>query len=342
MKFRRLEQWEHSRTKALYETVFPEDRGAFADYYYRWKTKDNIIYAAEDEDGIHAMVHLNPFEVSVYGSVRTLHYIVAVATEKEYRHRGLMRNLLNLSMRALEENGEPFTFLMPASEAIYLPFGFRFAGRQRQGTLRAAESSWVRQRQGMLRTVESSRVRQRQGTSRVVESSEVRQRQGTLQTAESSGNRRETLECRPVRPEEYQALAGQADIFIWRDSFYYERLVQEQRCQNGDVMVVFADKKPVGTFCTSKEEPEGGGETAERPEACPFEIREVIAAEGFQDPVFEALRGFAGRSGDCRVYGSPDNLELAAAEEVPLLMMKNLSPAPAHSPEPVIFINEVV
>ena len=339
MKFRKLERWEHNRTKALYETVFSEDKGAFADYYYTWKTRDNTIYVAEDENGIHAMVHLNPFEVSVYGKVRTLHYIVAVATEKEYRHRGLMRNLLNLAMREMAESGEPFTFLMPASEAIYLPFGFRFASRQRQGTLPAAReersakseeaemTDWEQDapiiEESLAGSEETEMTDWEQDASIIGEGFADSEKTASAGLEFSGRIDGLCVECRPVRPEEYRmladlvnrTLAGQADIFIWRNAAFYERLVEEQRCQNGDVMVVLADGKILGTFCTSQDEP---GESAA------LELREIIVEEQFQRPVFEALRRFAGRNGGCRVYGCPDSLELAGEKSVPLLMAGRL------------------
>lgn len=359
MKFRKLEQWEHGRTKTLYETVFSEDKGAFADYYYTWKTKDNTIYVAEDENGIYAMVHLNPFEVNVYGKVQVLHYIVAVATEEKYRHRGLMRNLLNLAMREMAENGEPFTFLMPASEAIYLPFGFQFVSWQRQGILKAEPEQNLNHRNGEEKQKDEAEIAGENGEicaeCRLVCHGEYPRNQRGLA---ARGIR---TECRPVCPEEYQTLADmanetlaeQADIFIWRNRAYYERLLQEQSCQGGDVMVVLADGKIVGTFCTAREESE---------ENYAFELREIIAIKEFQDLVFVALQSFADENGDCKVYGCPDGLLLVQEERVPLLMARQLSrpfsvtdAAPDESVEKkfaaiktaeltgaVIFINEVV
>ena len=386
MKFRKLERWEHDRTKALYETVFSEDKGAFADYYYTWKTKDNTIYVAEDESGIHAMVHLNPFEVSVYGKVQVLHYIVAVATEESYRHRGLMRSLLNLAMREMAENGEPFTFLMPASEAIYLPFGFRFASWQRQGILRARpEKALNDQSREKGQKAKCGTFRAERGPEEKIYQAEcgmVRGMPGTKESALRRGqqtNEKKRLciwemsssgsgekeqkkpdeesdmkdeagpawgsggicpECRPVCPEEYQTLAdmvnetlaGQADIFIWRNHAYYERLVQEQRCQGGDVMVILADGKIVGTFCTAREESEDSdeadcckGESMDQEQNYAFELREIIATGEFQDLVFVALQSFADENGNCKVYGCPDSLPLAQEERVPLMMTRQLS-----------------
>ena len=65
MKVRRLEQAEHGLTRPLYEEAFSEDSKRFIDYYYTEKTKDNQIYVAEEDGGIQAMLHLNPYELNV-------------------------------------------------------------------------------------------------------------------------------------------------------------------------------------------------------------------------------------------------------------------------------------
>ncbi len=121
---RKLNQEEHGKTRTLYEEVFTQDTKEFLDYYYSVKTKDNEIYVMEDGDKIVSMIHLNPYQVRVGKDVYKLHYIVAVATHPDYRKRGLMASLLHHTMEVMAERGEPFTFLMPAAEAIYKPFGF--------------------------------------------------------------------------------------------------------------------------------------------------------------------------------------------------------------------------
>ncbi len=125
MEVRKLEQKEHRDTRSLYEEVFSEDSASFVDYYYSEKTKDNQVYAVEEDDGIRAMLHLNPYRIWVNGSVKDVNYIVAVATQEEYRKRGYMAALLKRSLKDMYEAGEAFTFLMPASERIYQPFDFR-------------------------------------------------------------------------------------------------------------------------------------------------------------------------------------------------------------------------
>lgn len=135
MILRKLEQQVHYKTRKLWEKVFTEDTPEFLDYYYSVKTKDNEIYVIEEDDKIVSMLHLNPYQMRIKDKLYKTHYIVAVATDTRYRKRGYMAKLLNHAMQVMQDRGEPFTFLMPAAEAIYKPFGFEFVYEQKQGTI---------------------------------------------------------------------------------------------------------------------------------------------------------------------------------------------------------------
>ena len=132
MLCRKLQPSEHIRTRKLWEEIFTEDTPEFLDYYYSIKIKNNEIYVIEDDGEIVSMLHLNPYEMRIGDKLFQTHYIVAVATKESYRKRGLMRQLLNYVLQVMTDRGEPFTFLMPADEAIYKPFGFEFVYEQRQ------------------------------------------------------------------------------------------------------------------------------------------------------------------------------------------------------------------
>lgn len=133
MLCRKLQPSEHIRTRKLWEEIFTEDTPEFLDYYYSIKVKNNEIYVVEDDGEIVSMIHLNPYQMRVKDKIYKTHYIVAVATKENYRKQGLMRRLLNHVMQVMADRGEPFTFLMPAKETIYTPFGFEFVYEQRQG-----------------------------------------------------------------------------------------------------------------------------------------------------------------------------------------------------------------
>lgn len=140
IQVRKLEQTEHIRTRSLWEEVFTEDSAAFLNYYYEEKCRDNTIYVVESQGEILSMLHLNPYEVRVKDRIRTLHYIVAVATKIECRGRGYMRMLLNAACEEMKEAKESFTFLMPAAEAIYKPFGFHYFATQACGRVKGTSA----------------------------------------------------------------------------------------------------------------------------------------------------------------------------------------------------------
>lgn len=361
MILRRLDVSEHGRTRPLYEEVFSEDDKAFVDYYYEWKTRDNKIYVAEDEDGIHAMVHLNPFRMYVQGELHTLHYIVAVATQEEYRHRGLMRSLLALAEKDMKEAGEMFTFLMPASEKIYAPFGYRYFCMQRRGILRIADLK--EERQDVLRAAQlgdsseknSKAIKSVLGVARIEENA-----RDILRAAEIEEHT--DLICRPVLPQEYGALAAfvnrvlkdQYDIFVYRDAPYYERLCAEQSAQGGAVMVIGRqDGTLIGTFCTSRELSDAsdtdamqGQKTDTRKTGSQerYELREVILDPDYLEEGREALTEFAEAYGSCKVLGYQPFLEPEGEEQVPLLMGKRPGAGVfcSRHDSQKIFINEVV
>lgn len=140
MDFRKLERREHWKARKLWEQIFQEDTNSFLDYYYTVKTDENEIYVAEDEGSVVAMLHLNPYMLRINQQIHPANYIVAVATDEKYRKRGMMSALLKRAMRVMYDRNEPFTFLMPAAEAIYYPFDFRFVYRQGQSMIRGMKS----------------------------------------------------------------------------------------------------------------------------------------------------------------------------------------------------------
>ena len=197
MKIRKLEVSKHPDTRRLYEEVFAEDSASFVDYYYREKTKDNQIYVVEEEGEIRSMLHLNPYRLCVNESVKDANYIVAVATQKEYRKRGYMASLLKKALRDMYQAGESFTFLMPASESIYLPFDFR--------TVYEQTGKFFRKEDG-----EASGI--------------------VITDAKAS-------DCCELAESANHHLSKQYQVFALRDEAYYRRLLQEYESDGGKLKV---------------------------------------------------------------------------------------------------------
>lgn len=213
-RIRKLDRAEYTRTRALWESVFIEDTEAFLDYYYEEKIKDNILYIADQEGELCAMLHLNPYRMMAGKEEVQSYYIVAVATLPEHRHRGLMGRLLKESMEDMRKAGVPFTFLMPAAEAIYYPYGFRFFYRQSQATLTGNGED-----QGYLE----------------------------IQKADPSM-------CGEMAEFAQNVLRERYKIFAKRTESYYRTVLKEQKSQKGGILCAREKGALKGMCCYTKEE----------------------------------------------------------------------------------------
>lgn len=125
-----LEKTEWKKARKLWKEVFDEDTEQFLDYYECYVADHNLILAEREEGEIVSMVQLNPYKVRMGTQKADSYYIVAVATREDCRHQGRMRRILTEALQYMDQEKIPFTFLMPASESIYLPFDFVTVYRQ--------------------------------------------------------------------------------------------------------------------------------------------------------------------------------------------------------------------
>ncbi|MCI9486600.1 MAG: GNAT family N-acetyltransferase [Lachnospiraceae bacterium] len=137
---RLLAESEKAACRELWENIFAEDSKGFLDYYDEWKYRENECFGIFEKGRLVSMAQFNPYEMQIKGSgplSRTVEsrYVIAVATEEEYRHRGMMAAILREGIGRMREKGMPFVFLMPAAEAIYHPFGFRYFYEGNSGNL---------------------------------------------------------------------------------------------------------------------------------------------------------------------------------------------------------------
>ncbi|MFV0343545.1 MAG: enhanced intracellular survival protein Eis [Anaerocolumna sp.] len=204
------------------------DSISYTDFYFQWKVKDNQIYTVFKEDKIAAMLHLNPYVLNVRGNKIRTNYIVGVATKEEDRRQGLMRLLLEKAMVQMNEEQIPFTYLMPAKVEIYLPFGFRNIYEQE-----------AFKDQIMFTKDEISK----NGIHAIMhETIDIR----VLNQADSS-----LLEKLVAFTNDY--LESVYDVFVIRDSYYYQRLMHEMRSSKGEVMLVLHNGVIIGYIAYMKD-----------------------------------------------------------------------------------------
>lgn len=118
-----LAEKEVHKVRPLWEKVFAEDSKKFTEYYFANKAEHNLVFTRVQEDEVVSMLHLAPY---VTGRMEPVCYIVGVATEEKFRRQGLMADLLKEALQFMWEEGQTFTFLMPANPAYYTPFQFTY------------------------------------------------------------------------------------------------------------------------------------------------------------------------------------------------------------------------
>lgn len=209
MEIRKLKQSENHQTRFLYEEIFTEDSQGFVEYYYEEKTRDNQIYVVEEDGGIQAMLHLNPYELMVNGSKIDADYIVAVATRAEYRKRGYMGELLKQALGDMYAAGRCFTFLMPAAETIYTPYDFRTVYEQNRKCCPTGETKLLYMEDG-----------------------------GECQAAPLKEE-----ECKELAEAAGEALALSYQVYAFRSEEYYKRLKKEYESDGAKLMLYRKGKR---------------------------------------------------------------------------------------------------
>ena len=275
---------ENQRARKLYEEIFDEDSPAFVDYYFRVKAAENEIFVVENEkQEILATLHLNPYEMMFCGEKAKTNYIVAVATRADCRHQGMMRSLLQASLQEMYRREETFTWLMPAAEAIYRPFGFRFIYEKNKMTVTAD----VLQR---AETDENWQIHSDQEVS------------GDIFCEEAKKEDLAELACFAEKQ-----LSKLAEVYTVHDIAYFEQRMQEVGCEGGSLILIRKEKEICGYFLALKKDREAW---------------EIVVEDAVQKKAFPAVFHWFGASEEkCTFTAFPQIWEqYAQSENVPAIM----------------------
>lgn len=275
---------ENQRARKLYEEIFDEDSPAFVDYYFRVKAAENEIFVVENEkQEILATLHLNPYEMMFCGERVKTNYIVAVATRADCRHQGMMRSLLQASLQEMYRREETFTWLMPAAEAIYRPFGFRFIYEKNKMTVTA----------DVLRRAETDENWQIHSDQEV---------SGDIFCEEAKKEDLAELACFAEKQ-----LSKLAEVYTVHNIAYFEQRMQEVGCEGGSLILIRKEKEICGYFLALKKDREAW---------------EIVVEDAVQKKAFPAVLHWFGASEEkCTFTAFPQIWEqYAQSENVPAIM----------------------
>lgn len=301
MILRKLEPGEHGKTRELWEKVFSDDTKAFLDYYYYIKTRDNEIWVIEEEGQICSMIQLNPYKIRVGAKEFPSAYIIAVATREPYRGRGFMGALLRKTLEEMQHKKMPFTFLMPAAEAIYTPYDFRFIYSQKTGTVDPSQ-------QGFCSEQEADEPQQQNKTDLPagLQAAELRANREPVRVTFSDAGLWDAQRLADFFLENFD---GQYQVCTVRDTAYYQTMIMEQASERGGVRMIEEEGSLRGYYAYADE----GG----------LEIREPLYLDGYEEEFLRSVSELAkGRADKIPAAACPPGY---AEQEKPLIMARIVS-----------------
>lgn len=223
-KTEKVEKQEIKSLRSLWEACF-HDSKTYMDYYFKYKLKDNQIFALLDQKKVISMLHLNPFQMKLNAKRIKSFYIVGVATDEIYRKKGHMRRLLTESMQKMYQDQVPFSYLMPASDKIYYPYGFRYIYNQQR--LFMEHDIPVANHQSELTTQLTSDIH-----------------------VDSLHDNNMTAAVSYVEGK----LAKTFQLYTMRSKVYYQRLQKEMKAAGGNIFVIYKGDTIVGIIPFMMEE----------------------------------------------------------------------------------------
>jgi len=204
----------------LWQECFGDSK-EYTDFYFQWKVKDNQILNIYKNDSLCSMLHLNPYTLTVGEQQVRTNYIVGVATKKDERRQGLMKILLEKALHQMYQENMPFTYLMPAAEAIYSPYDFRVVYEQKP---------WNKFMKATIQNLREQHKSLNDYKDIIVKPLSIEDKDCIEEL---------TTFCNGRLSKDY-------DIYVHRTPYYYERLINEMKSGFGEVLVCYKGNRILG------------------------------------------------------------------------------------------------
>lgn len=124
----------------LYKDSFPEDDARTVDFFFNHVFSPNYMKNFRVGDQLVSALHIVPKSLDYLGTLITLPFIVALATDKRYKHQGYASRLLQETLHCMKSQKIAFTALYPAVDGFYEQFGFQKVFRHSKLTTFAASN----------------------------------------------------------------------------------------------------------------------------------------------------------------------------------------------------------
>lgn len=241
----------------LWQRCFGDSK-EYMDCYFAWRLKENQVLSLYDHEIMTSMVHLNPYSLKVVSKEVGANYIVGVATREEYRKKGLMRRLLIKALREMYQEGQEFTYLMPASEAIYLPFDFRYIYQQQRIKMRwKMDKSLLNEKEDVNQDdqLKAADIGEHLPDNKHAVAKSINEvtlypiedrEKGQELTTYKIYDGIDKIKVGKLLNYVDKILSESQEIYAIRDAHYYERLQAEMRSAGGEVLILYNKDTIIG------------------------------------------------------------------------------------------------
>lgn len=125
MEIRNSKEDEKKIASYIWRDTFNDDK-EYIDWYFENIHKDNNLLLAIEKNKIIGMTYNNSYKFKIENYIDESYYILAVGVVPERRGEGIMKSLLQSSLKNAKGNGSISIFLSPIDSNIYTRFGFEY------------------------------------------------------------------------------------------------------------------------------------------------------------------------------------------------------------------------
>ncbi|SCY81964.1 GNAT family N-acetyltransferase [Alkaliphilus peptidifermentans] len=139
-----------------------DDAIKLSEYSFKYKLKDeerekktsfmedHIIFGVFDDQEMIAKTHVIPLYVLINNKEHTMGGIASVSTYPEYRRKGIVNRLINLSIETMKEEGHILSYLHPFDINFYRKYGYELISNLKKTTILNKDLSYYKGIEGKV------------------------------------------------------------------------------------------------------------------------------------------------------------------------------------------------
>ncbi len=109
---------DFGKLKKLWSSCFDDPTEVIDAFFEKTVTPENVVAVFDGNEAV-SSAYLLESEIKTGGVKHNAFYIYAVCTEKRYRGKGLMRNVLAFCEKTARERNADYIFLVPANDGLF-------------------------------------------------------------------------------------------------------------------------------------------------------------------------------------------------------------------------------